>query len=524
MSDGQYLISNSNYNIPTQLISNPAESYSAICANSTNVYYCARQSSVNYLYKIDIAGTVTEIGSNFGSNLPVTGMGIVGTGSVLTIFTSNAVNTAEIIRVTSPNTSPVFTVFTQETYFDGLYIVKGTLSLNNSFNSVTGCGYIIAVTPVGCVVNFTLIEETLKFSGSSGSSALPALDFTGGCNFYSFVTSSGIFNFIKDSAEGGSVHYYNESDGVVNSSSITTGGDASYFLALQTGDSNVFLYGVDVEAGVTVIRCYLFDPASEFITQQSSYTFTVDISSGRSDIFGLTYSDSGGSGLNRFYYSGYNGGYGINKLYQTTGGSSTGGDPHISLISGGEIKFYDERKVLLFSTTGANSIREVNEEKIKIWCDSFCVKNISKFDFGSDISSDQMEKLFKNESYLNNVFIEIGDYPEIIINSITLKSNIDGNEVTLTHESKSKKVSVKIDPIKFLKDGETYHYRSNIKSPFKFDVIKYRNIEIIFDEKIISIEIIRTKCIHLSDVNITCKNIDLDLCSGAIITGKLDDT
>lgn len=442
-------------------------------------------------------------------------MGISSDGSSLLIITYKFVFPGdfffEAILVNNLGGSPSFSNFNS----DGS---PGWLRIEGNIAYVPGIGFYGVGSRYS--VDDGLVGAIFQLTPDTGSGILVADiiapitisgDNLSGCNNLFFIQLNTANYFVTRNTDGGSNEFIFCNGTTLNFSVASYSPSttlSNYFVAIANpvNNTSIYLYAPTFSGGTYLIRCLLYDFAN--ITLSSQYNLPYDPTGGLPiPNYRMTYSLSGGSGLLRFYYSGRNSGN-INcntKLYQTSGGSSTGGDPHIRMLGGREIKFYDEREVLLFDSLSNLS------ERLIVRCDTLQIRNISPH-LKNFITEEQMEKLFQNESYLNNIYIDlINDDAKRSLKINTISFEMDGDEFL-------KKCFYVSD----ITDGENFQYKSNIFSPFRFSVIKKMDGLIKINHTNFSIEIIRTKCIHLSDFHISINgNIELEKFGGAIITGEI---
>ncbi len=522
----QYIIS-TNYNT-SSLYSSSSKALQLSATYQTNVYFVDTSGGVNEVYKIDISGTVSFVASNFGHNDTPTAMGISLDGTQLIIYTSKfqlfpiEIQRWEIITIDNPaSVSPTPTVYTMGASF---YFMNGNICQAPSGtyygvgNQLSSDSYILSISISGGTA--TVSEDTLLTVGGTNYSCsnlflLPLSD----SNY--FVTR------VADSTNisSATIILYKITGGVFSTfllsyqagGNLTTALD-SYFDVVAPSPTGEDLYfylpTFESSSGNYVVYTYSYTIGGSPPSRVGSFTLPYDPTDGNSNVlYNMCASISGGTGLLRFYLVTRDAGglYGVLKLYQTSGGSSTGGDPHIKMLNGNEIKFYDERRVLLLDTDPHQRRRE----RIKIHCDSLKIANIDSYDLRRYISEEQLKILFVNESYLNNIYVSFFDEngeKKASINTISLE--IDGDEEVRDFFGEVEEISEE-------KRGD---YKSNIFSPLKFEVIRKMRGEIKCDLTSLNIEIIRTKCIHLSDFHISISGeIDLEEFSGAIIDGKLEE-
>ena len=567
-----YEVTNSNYSV-SNIYTTTSSTIPTLCTNSTNIYFTLRTGSTTEVWWIDIVGglnLVTTITNILNSKVPI-GMGISPDGVTLIVCLcdSSLSPLSPVMCVISNPSVPLST--SVEYYYNSdpstNPLIRGNIYIYNTLGFY-GVGQDNQNYSVNGIMNVNLNVSTNEFSFTYVYS--PTLPNTCvGLSFLPSFSAYGNLYFTIDSANGGSVYYYSQSfDSLYSISpptSTSVGGNSSYFTVVLTELNQIYLYTLIPNDLITPTN-YLLQPYTYTLGNGSAtptsgnFAFGFNPSNGLQSNYYLTSSKSGGSNLLRFYLLSKNGNYQITKLYQTTGGSSTGGDPHIRRVCGDEIKFYDVRRVLLLSTDEYFKNEGI---KLSIWCDSFLIRDLDLYPkIKEDISQEQLPTLFVNESYLNNIYIEIEEKGKLSylreINTITLEMKegfrfvekgdspiVEKGESPIVEkgdspivekgESPSKREeevlphsnveSVKLsfsDKITLSnEESEKFKYKSNILSPFKFKVKSYRKGEINIKDVKFNIEVIRTECIHLSDFHISIEGADLDRMSGAIIDGKI---
>lgn len=224
-----------------------------------------------------------------------------------------------------------------------------------------------------------------------------------------------------------------------------------------------------------------------------------------------------------FYYFGSNGNYNLYKIYNSTSdnggiGTSVGGDPHIKDISGREKIITPEDKFLLLDTLPC--MREyLHPQRIYIYCDSFNIGNHPEL-----VSDYQYTNVDNKESFLKTLFVVCGNM-RVDIDMVSLeikKTEIFDTSVNSEWFSGSEKIEMNIsDKIDCsLLEGKEYPLIRNEK--YRKDLIFFRKILISnFDDEdpncTIEIELIRTKCINYSDINITFSSGNVNGYTGALI-------
>lgn len=503
--------SNSSYSVNSTMYQYPSSSLGVV-SYGTNVY-AIYTTSVNCIDLIDSDNVTTTILSGAGNNYSISGYGISPDGSIICIFTYSG-NSTHITEVIVFNTTSK--TYTTATCSTEVYNIAGYSMITISGTTINayciGLRVLFNVTyPIQLTFSSTTPTALVNNSNWNYRAAIgTSSNYFNGCFQVTIPSSSSTIVGMTREFPSGQFYTY---DFTNNAFSSALGGNATsfteYYIFSDIPGGVTRMYAIEGTSLISYYAGFTSPTTVAFLSVRSTFTSAITAIPGY-PANSIGFSQTGGSGLPRYYLMNYiNPNSYIAKLYATSGGSSTGGDPKVVAIYGREITITPEDPFLYFDSHPKED--KMIRDRVYIWCESFNVGSHPEL-----MSEYQHIHVDGKESFLKNmkIFFSNKKYEVDLVNLCYAEE--------FTTSSEESKFSISFSEIVDCNKIPRVEYPNIRSKKYLNDLLLFRKIKIESEELSLDIEIIRTKCINYSDINtyVSGKK-SLEEYSGVILNGEV---
>lgn len=507
-----YIPTNSNYS-KNSIYTYPSSSTNlGVLSYNTKIYTIYFSSLFRVCIDVIVDNnSPVNILNGAGDNYSINGgYGITQDGSYICIFSNNGSVTQTIIFSTSTYSVAIATSSTPKR-------ILGTVSL--SLNSGTITFYAMGLTP--STSDYYAMTGSFPVTGTASftlnSYSMPSVNVSG-CIA---LTLNGVSDIICLTGELTLNGFYLYNFTTQKKSALIGGAVVPYeiYSAYDSVSTNTYIYAVEyigssVNFTTYTVTSFAIDgsgvPSATFTSQGQFPALGYGIYSVG---YSMSFSKTGGTNLQRYYLISGGVNRTIDKLYATSGGASTGGDPKVVSISGKEVTITPEDPFLYLDTHPFLG-NFFSNERVYIWCDSFNVGDHPEL-----MSEYQHIHVNNKESFIKNFYI-LTKNRKIIIDMTNLEVTLFSEENPFGEESN---VEIVLSSKKDCTNIPLSEYPVIKNKGFREDLIFFKQIKISSIEYSLAFELIRTKCINYSDIYISLEGKrDLSTYDGVIISGDVN--